>query len=143
MTPALFTRPSTRPNASSAAASSCVGVSGSRRSSAVQTMRPPSEAGPSPPRLTARTSAPNAVSRDAIARPIPRLAPVTTCARPSSSGSLSSNDRDLLHRPLRENLDASLSDDDHFLDADALAPVPILRLYRKRHALFEHHRVIE
>src|SRR5262245_52877833 len=54
------------------------------------------------------------------------------------------DDRDLLHREVRHDLDVVLVHDQHFLDAHAIAvALAVLRLERERHALLDLDRVVE
>src|SRR5437764_1924845 len=92
LVPASLTRTSMPPNASSQAAIARSPASGTTRSRASVSARPPTSsaarARASPWRATRRTPAPSPASPRATARPIPRLAPVTTHALPSSPRSI-------------------------------------------------------
>ena len=96
---ALFTRMVMAPRASRAASTSCAMSSRLVRSARIATARPPAASisatvSPMVPgnrsshtcsvRPTTATAAPSAASANAIARPRPRLAPVTIAARPTS-----------------------------------------------------------
>src|SRR5580765_1544440 len=89
--PALLTSTSIRPCSLRHAITSCFVNASSRRSPRSAVARPPrpriSTAGVStpPPRAHSTSTAPSAANAVAIAAPIPRLAPVTSATRSSSS----------------------------------------------------------
>ena len=82
-TPALLTRMSSRPYASSAAATSRSPVDHSPTSPATTTHGPKSHTGSNPGRSFSTSDAPAAASARASARPSPLAAPVTTATRPA------------------------------------------------------------
>ena len=89
--PALFTRMSILPNASTAAAMRCSGSSGLEMSHGTASVRPPvwlislaTSSSASLRRAAMTTLAPSAANRRAMAAPTPEFAPVTTATLPSS-----------------------------------------------------------
>ena len=105
-TPALLTRMSRPPSASSAAAPSATGPSGEARSAVSTTgscwSSPARSARASAVRADTATRAPARSSATAQARPMPRLAPVTSAVRPvRSKGSMPTNVRARLPGPPR------------------------------------------
>ena len=87
--PALFTRMSSEPNAPSTSAISCVTAEVSATSQANPRASPPSSAATRSAVLLSRpvtaTRAPHSTREAAIARPIPRVLPVTRATRPVRS----------------------------------------------------------
>src|SRR5215468_3524618 len=79
--PALLTATSSRPKRAVAAATTALACSGSRTSAAANSIPAGSEPGWVLPQT--RTLAPDPASRRAIARPMPRVPPVTSATRPA------------------------------------------------------------
>src|SRR5262245_15631222 len=119
MIPALQTHTSRRPSARATSATARSAASGSARSASTTWARRPRAAisatvSVAAPRWTRPTSAPSRASVTAIARPIPRLAPVTSATSPTRKGTnVSATDADYRRRP--QSARRLLDDDTHKL----------------------------